>query len=196
MNNYQKSIITTGAATQTMDEMLVMMRTLMEKVEKIENTLEELKDQQRPLSSKDYIHSLKNETATELEDWLKAVNIAKKDIRVLLEEKTYLPLLHKLKCNQCLRIFDTNKNTVYCFTEGKWKTMTKQNLEKVQNALFNKIHKEFTAMKKADHIELKHETIKELAYIEQRGIINMITQTTHTKFKKELYDMLKVNNEE
>ena len=75
------------------------------------------------------------------------------------------------------------------------KTMTKQNIEKVQNALFNKIHKEFTAMKKSDDSELKRAEIKELTYIEQRGIVNQITTTTHTKFKKELYDVLKQETE-
>ena len=178
-----------------MDELLVMMKTLMEKVDRMEVALEEMKDQQRPLSSKDYIHSLKNETAVELDEWLTTVKITKKQVRILLEEKSYLPLLSGLKCKRSMRIFDTHKNTVYCFVDGKWKTMTKQNIEKVQNALFNKIHKEFTAMKKSDDSELKRAEIKELTYIEQRGIVNQITTTTHTKFKKELYDVLKQQTE-
>ena len=173
-----------------MDELLLMMQKLMDKVEKLEQSLEEIKDQQRPMSSKDYLHSLKNEKAVDLEDWLKEIIIAKKDIRILLEEKSYLSLLIKIKCNQSLKIFKSHKNNIYCFTGGKWKTMTKINLEKMQNALFNKIHKEFTLMKKENDSELKDDSIKELTYIEQRGIINMITTTPHTKFKKELYDIL------
>lgn len=178
-----------------MDEVLAMMRTLIEKVDRIENALEELKDQQRPLSSKDYIHSLKNETAIELEEWLSNVKITKKQVRILLEEKSYLSILSQLKCKRSMRIFDTHKNTVYCFVDGKWKTMTKQNIEKVQTGLFNKIHKEFTAMNKSNDNELKRAEIKELTYIEQRGIVNQITTTTHTKFKKELYDVLKESTE-
>ena len=178
-----------------MDELLVMMKTLMEKVDRIEVVIEELKDQQRPLSSKDYIHSLKNETAVELDEWLTSIEITKKQLRILLEEKSYLPILSGLKCKRSMRIFDSHKNTVYSFVDGKWKTMTKQNIEKVQNTLFNKIHKTFTAMKKSDDIELKRAEIKELTYIEQRGIVNQITTTTHTKFKKELYYVLMEQSE-
>jgi hypothetical protein len=174
-----------------MDELLVMMKSLIEKVGNLETALEELKEHQRPLASKDYIHSLKNEEAKELDEWLQGIKISVKDIRVLLEEKTYFHILRNIKCKTSLRIFDTHKNTVYCFVDGKWKTMTKGNIEKLQTTLFNKIHKEFTAMKKGDHSDLKHDGIKELTYIEQRGIINLITTTTHTKLKKQLYDTLK-----
>ena len=65
-----------------MDELIVLMKTLMEKVDRIEVALEEIKDQQRPLSSKDYIHSLKNEAAVELDKWLTTVKITKKQGKI------------------------------------------------------------------------------------------------------------------
>ena len=99
-------------------------------------------------------------------------------------------MLQKINFEASMRIFDNNKNTVFCFTEGKWKTMTKQNIDKLQNALFNKIHKQYCALKKDNTSRLHQPPIKDLSYIEQRDLINLITKTTHTKFKTEIYRRL------
>ena len=92
----------------------------MEKVDRIEVALEEMKDQQRPLSSKDYIHSLKNETAVELDEWLTTVKITKKQVRILLEEKSYLPVLGGLNARDPCVFSILTKHSLL-FVDGKWK---------------------------------------------------------------------------
>ena len=174
-----------------MDELLVMMRQVMERLDKIETSIDELRAEQRPLSSRDYIHSLQQEKGMDLDEWLKSVDISVKSIRVILEERSYQVLLENLNLDNAMRIFDSKKNTVYCFIDGKWKTMTKQLVEKVQKGLFNKVHKKYCAMRKEPSSELNRTSIKEMSYIEQRGILNSIEDAHTTKFKGDLWNALK-----
>jgi hypothetical protein len=174
-----------------MDELLVMMKTLLERVDRIEASIEELKTQQRPLSSKDYIHSLKLEKGVELDHWLKTIKITAKDVRALLEEKNIMALMSNLDYQDCMRVFSNNKNTVYCYSGGNWKTLTKPLIDKIKNGIFTKTHKEYCAMKKNNSQELNRESLKDLSYIEQRGILNTITEINTTKFKNDLYKHLK-----
>jgi len=174
-----------------MDELLVMVKTLLERMDRIEASIEELKTQQRPLSSKDYIHSLKQEKGIELDEWLKAIKITPKDVRALLEEKNIMALMANLNYQDCMRVFSNNKNTVYCYSGGNWKTLTKPLIVKIKNGIFTKTHKEYCAMKKDNNAELNRESLKDLSYIEQRGILNTITEINTTKFKNDLYKHLK-----
>ena len=174
-----------------MDELLVLMRQVMDRLDKIDTSLEELRAEQRPLSSRDYIHSLQQEKGVELDNWLKSLDISVKSIRIILEERSYQVLLENLNLNSAMRIFDSKKNTVYCFIDGKWKTMTKQLVEKVQKGIFNKVHKKYCAMRKENSSELNRTSIKEMSYIEQRGILNYIVDAHTTKFKGELWSALK-----
>ena len=176
-----------------MDELIQLVKTLLERVDRIEDSIEELKQQQRPLSSKDYIHSLKSETATEVDTWLTNIEITQKNIRTFLEEKTHIPLLKEINLQSCMKVFDNNKNSVFCYMNGTWKTVNKQIVENIKTKLFNKIIKKFVEMRRIESAELKHDSIKELSYIEQRGILNSLTTITHTKFRNELYNVLTTN---
>ena len=173
-----------------MDEkqMMELLKILVEKVDKIENTLEELKSSSY---SKDNTNVLKNEKGVEIDKWLDDIEITSKNIRILLEEKNYTHLLESLNCNKCLKVVNNKKISVYYYSNESWKTLTKPKIEYFQNRLFNKIHKQYLAMKDEKNSELNRESIKSLTYIEQREILNLVTTTPHNKFKRDLYDVLK-----
>lgn len=173
-----------------MDEILSILHTLQERIESIEVSIEELKLNHRPMSSKDFISCLRNESGQEINEFLESIKITVDDIKILLEEKTYSFILNKINFNSGMRVFNRNKNTIYILKEGKWTTMQKEDIILVKTTIYTKVRDEYRKMVKDSHTHLDIPKIKELSYLEQREIVSELNDRKHLTFKHQLYKII------
>ena len=89
-----------------------------------------------------------------------------------------------------MRIFKNNRNTIYIYKEDKWNTMQKEDILKVQNAIYMKVRDIYRGMVKSEHKDLQREKIKELDYLEQRNLVNQLKDMKHISFKHRLYKII------
>ena len=173
-----------------MDEVLAILHNLQERMESLENSIEEMKTQQRPMSSKDYLMYLRKEKGLDLDTFLSSIKITMKDVRKLLEERVYDTILNKIDYSSGMRIFNNNRNTIYIYKDDKWNTMQKEDILKVQNAIYTKVRDIYRGMIKSEHKDLQREKIKELDYLEQRNLISQVKDMKHISFKHRLYKII------
>lgn len=173
-----------------MDEILSILHNLQDRMEAMENSIEELKSQQRPMTSKDYLMCLRKDKGTDFDEFLSNIKINIKDIRKLLEERVYDCILNKIDYSNAMRIFKTNRNTIYIFKEDKWQTMQKDDIIKLQTTIYSKARDTYRTMIKNNHKDLQREKIKELDYLEQRNIVSILKDMKHLSFKHRLYKII------
>ena len=176
-----------------MDEILAVLTKMQERMEAMENSIEELKSQQRPMTSKDYLGYLRREKGIEFEEFLAKLHFNEEEICKILEEKTYNFLLRAIDFNSSMRIFKNNKNTIYIFKNTKWQTLQKEDIEKLQKTIYSKVRDIYRAMVKSNHKDLQMEKIKELSYLEQREIISQVKDIKHGTFKNKVYKIMEEN---
>lgn len=182
-----------------MDELLALVQSLHEKVDSLREEIDELKGQQRPMTSKDYTFSLKNSDGLDFDEWIGKIKINAKDVETLLLksnkncekiDKNYIDILIKLSECKAMKVFDSNKNTIYIFKKNKWITMKKEDIEKLQNKVQTKLRERFRKMIKEKNSLLNNETIADFSYMEQRNKISQVSTVTHTVLKNDLYKIL------
>lgn len=182
-----------------MEEVLTLIKSLHEKIDSLQEEINELKTQQRPTSSKDFLTALKDTAGVDFEEWIKTIQISHEDIKELLLnsnrdckkiDKNYFELLKSINMSDALKVFSNNKNTIYIFTDSRWISMRKENILSFQNKIQEKMRKCFREMTKANSPLLNDNTIKDFSYMEQRNKISQISTVSHTIFKNDLYKML------
>lgn len=182
-----------------MDELLALVQSLHEKIDAVREDLDELKGQQRPMSSKDFTFTLKNTTGMDFDEWVSSIKISCKDVETLLlksnkncekNDKNYLDILEKIgKCDS-LRVFSNNKNTIYICKKSKWISMRKEDTEKLQTKVQSKLRERFRKMIKENNSIFQNDSIKEFSYMEQRNKISQVSSVSHTVFRNDLYKIL------
>ena len=182
-----------------MDELIALVRSLHKKIDSLHEEIEELKSQQRPVSSKDYTFTLQKTTGKEFSKWMSDIVINASDIETILEkssknsikvDKNYFDLLEKIKSSDSLNVFSSYKNVIYIYKNKKWITMRKEETEMLQGKLQTKIRECFRTMVKNKDSILQKESIKELSYMEQRNKISQISAVSHTIFRNDFYKIL------
>jgi hypothetical protein len=173
-----------------MDEIMAMLHVLSTRLEKMEQSMNELKSQQHPSNSVDFIQYLQNEIGEEFETWLSKITISNYDIYNMIEMNSYEPFLKKIDFKLGMRVFPNNKNIIYIIKNGKWKILQLNDIKLMQTTLHTHLLKVFRIMVKEKNKELLRPTIKDLSYLEQRNIISYISITKPPSFKQELYKIL------
>ena len=191
-----------------MDELLILVKSLHEKIDAIEKEVKEIKIQQNqqnqfpifPMTSNDYTAVLKCKSGIEFNTWLTHIKITAKDIETLLlrsikdsgkhHDKNYVAILEKLDTTNSMYAFDNNKNTIYIYVNGKWTTLKKDTIKALQTKIQTKLREVFRKMTKENNALLNHESIQEMSYMEQRNKISQVSEATPTQFKNLLYKII------
>lgn len=173
-----------------MEEILAMLHKINERIDGLEASIAEMKINQQPMTSKDYIACLRKESGTELSVFLEGIKITVDNIVKLFEEKNPDAIFAEIDYTPSMRIFKNNKNTVYAFKDGKWQTMQKDELNLVQNTIFSKVRETYRAMVKEKNAALNDDKIKDLDYLEQRNIVSELNNIKHLAFKTKLYKII------
>jgi hypothetical protein len=194
-----------------MDELLMLVKSLHEKIDAIEKEVKEIKIQQIqqnqqnqfpiiPMTSNDYTAALKCKSGIEFNTWLTHIKITAKDIETLLlrsikdsgkqHDKNYVAILEKLDTTNSMYAFDNNKNTIYIYVNGKWTTLKKDTIKALQTKIQTKLREVFRKMTKENNALLNHESIQEMSYMEQRNKISQVSEATPTQFKNLLYKII------
>lgn len=182
-----------------MDELLALVQSLHEKVDSLREEIDELKGQHRPITSKDYTFTLKNSEGLDFDEWISKIKINAKDVETLLLksnkncekiDKNYIDILIKLSECKAMKVFDSNKNTIYIFKKTKWITMKKEDIEKLQTKVQTKLRERFRKMIKEKNSLLNNETISDFSYMEQRNKVSQVSNVSHTVLKNDLYKIL------
>lgn len=182
-----------------MDELLALVHSLHEKIDAVREELDELKGQNRPMSSKDFTFTLKDTVGKNFDEWLSSLKITNEDVETLLlksnkncekTDKNYLGILQRIGNCDSLRVFSNSKNSIYICKKSKWISMRKEDSEKLQAKIQSKLRERFRIMIKENNTLLDNESIKEFSYMEQRNKISQVSSVSHTIFKNDLYKIL------
>ena len=174
-----------------MDEIHRLLHTMIARMESMELTIADLKSNQLPMTSTDYLSCLRTEIGVELTVFLDTIEITPEHVITLLKDKETDQIISSIDYTQNMRIFNNN-NTIYTFREGKWHTMQKEELILVRKTIYTKTRETYRRMVKEKNSLLNDSNITELSYLEQRKIISELNVVKHPILKTKIYTIISV----
>jgi len=175
-----------------MDEILVLLKQMNDRMERIESELLALKGNHKPLTTKDFVQELNKCPGTEFGFWVSKIEITTSHLKSLLSEKKnmiYIEILreHLQKNeNNSLRVFTNKNNSIFVFKDNNWKLMSSSENDEFVKTLYQKVAS-LNNKSKDDDLGMK----QNMLYLDRMKKIMELKKVSHITFKNALYRLLK-----
>jgi hypothetical protein len=175
-----------------MDEMLVLLKQMNNRMERMENELMELKGSHKPLTIKDFIKELSKCPGTEFGFWVSKIEITTTHLKRLLTEKKnmiYIEILreHLQKNeNNSVRVFTNKNNSIFVFKDNNWKLMSSSEIDEFVKTLYQKVAS-LNNKSKDDDLGMK----QNMLYLDRMKKLMELKKVSPITFKNALYRLLK-----
>lgn len=174
-----------------------VMNLLMEmnnRLKRMEEEIMEIRLNQKPLLTKDYITELNKTPGTEFDLWINEISVTIEHLKKVIKGKKSDVSIFKqvLKEHyhgaktQSIRIFDNKENNIFIFKNGKWKLMTEKECKELHRKLYNlflKLNRE----NKGNQLGMDESP----DYLDRRSKIMKLSKVTPSQFKLGFYSIIR-----